>query len=265
MGIAHLDETTKRPIGGQCPPYKETTVDQALIEQIVSNVLAQLQPASVRPVVESPKSAQKVPTVEKSVTVEKPAVIELTASVITADLLEATARAGQPLKIGRRSILTPSARDWLHTKRIDWSRIDRLAAVGSSATKGAVRWQLIVQSVTPTVKALHDGLKRNSEGWKIELVGQPVEAATLAIGAINKAEHDGVAILSEYAEIIACRANRNERVRAAVISDRKQLDLTMQHLGANVVCINPSGRTFVELRNLLRDCAAKRPAAPTGW
>ena len=137
--------------------------------------------------------------------------------------------------------------------------------MGSSTTKGAARWQLILQTVTPTVKALHDGLKRQPEGWKIELVGQPVEAATLAIGAISKAEHDGVAILSEYAEIIACRANRNERVRAAVISDRKQLELTMQHLGVNVVCINPTGRTFVEMRNLLRDCVAKRPQVPAGW
>ena len=251
--------------GQECPSYETTTVDQALIEQIVSNVLAQLQPASVRPVTESPKSTLKTMAVEKLMTVEKPAVIELTASVITADLLEATARAGQPLKIGRRSILTPSARDWLHTKRMDWSRIDKLAVGGSSMTKGAARWQLIVQTVTPTVKALQDGLKRQPEGWKIELVGQPVEAVTLAIGAISKAKHDGVAILSEYAEIIACRANRNERVRAAVISDRKQLELTMQHLGVNVVCINPNGRTFIELRNLLRDCAAKRPQVPAEW
>ena len=243
----------------------DINVDQALIEQIVSNVLAQLQPASVRPVVELPKSAPKAIAVEQMKSVEKSAVVELTASVITADLLEANARAGQPLKIGRRSILTPSARDWLHTKRIDWSRIDKLATGGSSTTKGAARWQLIVQTVTPTVKALHDGLKRQPEGWKIELVGQPVEAVTLAMSSISKAEHDGVAILSEYAEIIACRANRNERVRAAVISDRKQLELTMQHLGVNVVCINPNGRTFIEMRNLLRDCAVKRPVVPAGW
>ena len=234
-------------------------MDQALIERIVSNVLAQLQAASVRPVVESPKSTPK------TMTIEKPAAIELTASIITADLLEETARIGQPLKIGRRSILTPSARDWLHTNRIDWSRIDKLAGDGSGATKGAARWQLIVQTVTPTVKALLDGLKRQSEGWKIELVGQAAEAATLAIGSISKAEHGGVAILSEYAEIIACRANRNDRVRAAVVSDRKQLELTMQHLGVNVVCINPKGRTFIEMRNLLRDCAAKKPVVPAEW
>ena len=245
-------------------PYEETTVDQALIERIVSNVLAQLQPASVRPVVESPKSTAKTTTVVKPV-VEKSVVIELTASVITASLLEETARVGQPLKIGRRSILTPSARDWLHSKRIDWSRVDKLAAGESATAKLAARWQLIVQTVTPTVKALHDGLKRQPDGWKIELVGQAIEAATLAIGSISKAEHEGVVILSEFAEIVACRANRNDRVRAAVISDRKQLELTMRHLGANVVCINPNGRTFIEMRNLLGDCAAKRPVAPVGW
>jgi ribose 5-phosphate isomerase RpiB len=127
------------------------------------------------------------------------------------------------------------------------------------------KWQVIVHTVTPTVQALYDGLKRQSEGWKVELVGQWTEAAKLAAAAVSTAERDGVVVLSEYAEVIACRSNRNERVRAAVISDRKQLELTRQHLGVNLVCINPHGRTFIELRNLLRDCAAAKPAAPAGW
>jgi hypothetical protein len=228
-------------------------VDQALIDQIVSNVLAQLQPAPVRPVIEEPKPQSK------------PSVIELTAPVITAEILSETVRVGIPLRIGRKSILTPSARDWLHTKKITWSRSEQFSVASDSAMKHVGRWQLIVQTITPNVRSLQDAIKRQPEGWKMELVGQPLEAATQAATVIGTAERDGVAVLSEYAEVIACRANRNERVRAAVISDRKQLELTRQHLGVNVVCINPNGRTFIELRNLLRDCAAMKPTAPTGW
>lgn len=231
-------------------------MDQALIEQIVSNVLAQLQPAPPRPVIEAPKPP-----------VVTPPVIELSAPIITADLLAESVRGASPLKIGRKSILTPSARDWLNSKKISWSRGDtgtEKSAGGAASTAGA-KWQVIVHTVTPNVRTLYDGFKRQSEGWKVELVGQAVEAATLAASAISTADRDGVVVVSEYAEIIACRTNRNSRVRAAVISDRKQLDLTRQHMGVNLVCINPTGRTFIELRNLLRDCAAMKPVPPTGW
>ena len=232
-------------------------MDQALIEQIVSNVLAQLQPAPARSVIEEPKPQPKV------------AVIELSSPIITADLLAESVREGMPLRIGRKSILTPSACDWLNSKKINWTRggfaADKPAVANESPTKSGHRWQLIVHTVTPTVQTLYDGMKRQSEGWKIELVGHAVEAATLATSAISTADRDGVTILSEFAEIIACRTNRNDRIRAAVISDRKQLELTRQHLGVNVVCINPNGRTFIELRNLLRDCAGMKPAVPAGW
>lgn len=233
--------------------------------------MAQLHQVSARPVIDPGRVApvtlyqSGVGSVAKPSGPEKVAPVELSSPVITAELLEKSVGVGQVLKIGRRSILTPSARDWLRTNRIDWSLGERVSGNGIGAAKGAARWQLIVQSVAPTVKSLSDGFKRNLDGWTMELVGQPAEAAILAIGTISKKEHDGVVILSEFAEIIACRANRNERVRAAVISDRRQLELTMTHLGVNVVCINPVGKTFVEMRNLLQDCSATKPVAPAGW
>lgn len=231
-------------------------MDQALIEQIVSNVLTQLQRAPIRTVVNEPKPEQK-PALS---------IVEITSPVITANMLAEAVRNGQPLRIGRKSILTPAARDWLNTKKIAWSRVDSTTpSVAGVVAKDRARWQLIVQTVTPTVRALHDSLKRNSEGLKIDLVGQALEAATVAASALTTAERDGVIVISEFAEVIACRANRSERVRAAVISDRKQLELTRQHLGVNLVGINPNGRTFIELRNLLRDCVAMSPTAPAGW
>ncbi len=228
-------------------------MDQPLIQQIVAKVLAELQPSPARVVV---SEAISQPTLSA---------IELNVPVITASLLEERVRGGSSVKIGRASILTPAAHDWLNAKKIAWNRGEKSAARSIAAGKGTPKWQLILQSITPTVKALQDGMKRRADGWCIELVGQPVEAASLATAAINTAERDGVAIVSEYAEIIACRANRNERVRAAVVSDRNQLELTRQHLGVNVLCINPAGRSFIELRNLLSDFSSGRPKVPAGW
>lgn len=261
-----------------------TMINQTLIDEIVTNVLAQLQPASVRPVqpavsrtpiVAAPAIAlasvsataplmaiPSVPAASSAIEV-KPAVAELLSAVITADMLESAVRPGQTLRIGRTSILTPSARDWLQSKRTTWSRQDKAAANGGGSSNRA-KWQIILQTVTPTVRALHEGLKRLSDGWKIELVGQPAEASSMATHLISTSECDGVVIFTEQAELVACRANRNERVRAAVMQSSKQWEQVIRTLSANVVCISPIGRTFVELRNLLRECGGQRPKAPAG-
>jgi hypothetical protein len=253
-------------------------VNQALVDEIVSGVLAKLQSASPRPVAPKPIPQATVPTqvapaaapanslVSTAPSIPAPpvasAVVELLGPIITADILEHSLKAGQSLRIGRSSILTPSARDWLQHKRTPWSRQDR----GESPSNGpAVKWQIILQTVTPTVRSLQDGLRRLADGWKIEIVGQPGEAAKMAIHTVNTAECDGVVIFTEQADLVACQANRNERVRAAVMQNSKQWEQVIRTLSANVVCISPIGRTFIELRNLLRDCAGTRPRPPAGF
>lgn len=232
-------------------------MDQAFIEQIVSKVLAQLQPVPARPEINDTRPEPA-----------KPTILELTAPIITADLLAGTVKPGQAVKFGRKSIVTPSARDWLNSTKTTWSRQSLHAESNKSIAGGnksqAARWQLMIQTVTPNVRALQDSLKRQPEGWQVELMGQPMEAVKLASAALSTAERDGIVVISDFAELVACLSNRNERIRAAVVADRKQLELTFQHLGANLVCVNPTGKTFMELRNLLRDCAAVVPRPPAG-
>lgn len=278
-------------------------MNQTLVDEIVANVLARLQPTSARTVnqavpVESthvaaatlspqivrasestahppqadstghgPNDKRNLPASDRSQVTQdsKPSSIELFVPIITADLLEKSVRPGQKLWIGRTSILTPSARDWLHSKQSSWSRIEKHGGTASTSMGIRSRWQIILQTVTPTVRALHDSLRRLSEAWTVEVVGQPREAVALATNQISTAECDGVVIFTEQAELIACQANRNDRVRAAVIQNAKQWDQVVRTLGANVVCVCPIGRTFMELRSLLRDVAGTRPMTPAGW
>ena len=251
-------------------------MNQALIDEIVTSVLAQLQPIAARPdkqvtkpipvapaqPVIAPKPAVASQRVAPPPAALNPTFTELMVPIITADVLEQSVRPGQPLRIGRNSILTPSARDWLNAKRMSWTRQDKS---GNAAAGPRGKWQIVLQTVTPTVRSLQDGLRRLADGWKIELVGQPLEAAVLATHLISTAECEGVVIFTEQAELIACKVNRHERVRAAVMQNGKQWEHVMRTLSANVVCISPVGRTFIELRNLLRDCAATRPRPPAGF
>lgn len=267
----------------------DRTVDQALLEQIVANVLAQLRPAAAPPRVvttvaaapdttlnsatapnstTAPKSTSGAPApaarpaAEASTVAASASAIELFQPVITAEVLAGAVRPGLPVKIGRRSVVTPSARDWLQSRKITWTRLPHAATAPVERAGG--RWQLVVQTALPTVRSLVESLNRQPERWTVELVGMITEAVPLVTRLIATAERDGVAVLSEFADVIACQVNRNSRVRAAVITDRRHLELTQRHLGVNVVCINPHGRTFIELRNLLQDCSRVLPVAPDG-
>ncbi len=280
-------------------------MNQSLVDEIVSGILARLQSAPARPVnpqVSASSDLEKGPiksvspppvtvtapltagaagwspvmtadvlpkmsavptgaTATVATTTTKINTVELLAPIITAELLNQSLKAGEMLRIGRGSILTPSARDWLNSKRTVWSRQDKMGPVSSIPRP---KWRMILQTMTPTVQALHESLRRLAEGWTIEIVGQPIEAARLAMSLVNTAECDGVVIFTEQAELVACQANRSERVRAAVMQNSKQWEQVLRSLGANVVCISPIGRSFIELRNLLKECAGNPPQPPPG-
>jgi hypothetical protein len=218
-------------------------MDQALIERIVANVLQQLQPAP----------APRTEVAVKSAAPTKPATeIELLLPVITADVLEDRVHSGQSVRIGQKSLLTPSAHDWLRTRRIVWKRAERFASVGG--TTGA-RWQLLVTTVTPAVRTLQDTARRDAPGWKQELLGTATEAADAATRLVCTADADRVLVISQAAEAVACRANRNAAVRGAVVWSVDHLRSVEAQLAPNVIVLNPTGKSFIELRNLWRACA----------
>ncbi|MFO0916999.1 MAG: hypothetical protein U0872_01630 [Planctomycetaceae bacterium] len=224
--------------------------DNHLIEQIVANVLAELQPApAVRAAVAPSSPPLPAPKSETQV-------VELDLPVITADLLAERVRPAQSVRIGRRSILTPSARDWLGSRKVSWSRVNGSATSGTALS---ARWQLILTTVTPAVSSLRQSLI----GWKTELLGTPREAADYGIRVICTGEADGVLTVCGAAETVACLANRNPKLRAAVLSSTAELSTLVKQLGPNLLAINPQGKSFVELRNLFRSVAGLgKPVEP---
>jgi len=221
-------------------------MDQALIERIVANVLQQLQPVA------APR-AEVAPSTE----------VLLDGPVITAELLADRVEAGQTLRIGPRAILTPTARDWLQQRKIRWKRSHRST---NGKEHAATRRQLLINTITPAIRTLRESLPRELPGWKHELLGTAAEVADIATRAINAAEAEIVVAISDAADVVACRANRNSRVRAAVVASPEHMRLLVEHLGPNVLVINPRGRSFVELRNLLRAMSElPAPQPPKNW
>jgi hypothetical protein len=228
--------------------------DSALIDRIVAGVLQQLRPAS-------PAAAPMAVPLVASVLPASTTDIELTLPVITAAVLEERVQPHQSVRLAAKSVLTPTARDWLKARRIKWSRAAQ--AITSVAAAGR---QLLVCTVTPSMSSLRHHVSRELKGWKYELLGPTTEAVEKAAAAIHTADAELVLIVAQAAEVVACRLNRHKRVRCVALTSADHLSSLGATLSPNVLAFNPVGRSFVEIRNVLRKVAAlPTPVPPQDW
>jgi hypothetical protein len=182
--------------------------------------------------------------------------------VITGDLLETRINGRHRLVIGPNTVLTPSARDFLRSREIEWSRADKS---DTQRPAGQV-WKAIVVQPTPAVEsALAEATRTAAVRWERELVATAPEAASMAVSVLCRVEAAGVVVFAEAAEAVACLANRNRRVRAAAINDLRHVESVRETLGANLFCVDPRGRSHFEVRNILKQATAATPCVPKCW
>ncbi len=229
-------------------------LDREFVQRIVSDVMAQI---ATRP-------ADVVSTTSvTSPGVSKPLSATFDDKVVTAELLEQKARGLKEIQIAASAVLTPSARDFLAHHDI---RFTRQTDSSNSETNGA-HWRAILVQSTPAVINALDDLKRTS-GIKVsqESAVDTSDAVERAASVLCRAEAHGVLVLADASQAIACLANRFKKVRAAVIDNAAMATTAKQQLSANLYCVSPSGKSFIELRNLLRQATRGGiPQPPAGW
>lgn len=224
-------------------------MDEALVEHIVRDVLRQYQ--SQAPAVRSAEGGGRK--------TEDGNVLRLEAHVVTHEILEAKLNGAKRIVVGKRTVLTPSAREFIKKNGVTCDRD------GQGTTKTVARWKLIVSSGGKAVESVANELQRSST-FERQIAGTASEAAETAVSIICRGEADGVVAVSNQPETIACRANRSTKVRAAVTANVQRLSEIQQSLGANLYCVDPTARSYFELRNLLRAIAATGvPRIPAGW
>jgi hypothetical protein len=229
-----------------------------MIERIVAGVLAQLQrPAAVAH--STPAHPDPSPPAQPS-----PAkTLEIQDDVVTGALLEERGIISGPVIFGRKTVLTPSALDFLNTRKLAWRRADRTNAVAE--TRG--QWLAIVTRSTPAVVAALDLVgKESAVDWTRELSGCHREAAQRAVSALCRGECHAAVIITGKPEAAVCRANRNPHVRGAAVVTVARIKSLKEQMGANLFAIDPTDRTPFELRKLLRElCSGDNPTAPSDW
>ena len=237
-------------------------LDSTAVDQIVANVLRQLSAAGGGAAKGSDKGQgtsakagrETAPLLslnpQPSTLNVPPSSISLTEKVITGDLLAEKAAGATQIVIPDKAILTPTAHDFLKVTKAQLIR-----ASAAEPKSGAVKsdsamssWKLITVTSTPAVARLSSEL---GAGWSREILGCPDDAASLAISAICRGESGGVVILSKQHFRAACRANRNDKVRAVPVTCPAEVKAAREQLRLNVIAIDPTGRSYFELKNTI--------------
>jgi hypothetical protein len=225
------------------------SLDSKTLERIVMEVVQQIltspSPSHV------PSNPALEPAKRNTETPARTAALSILDKVITGDLLKEKLQGQKSITVGPRAVLTPSAHDFLRSRGISWSR-EAAAATGSKPAGG--KWRVIVSAAGGSVKQVVEELEQKGLPLDCELVGLPAEAARQAVSLLCRAEAVGAVALVAEPALVACLANRNDRVRAAEVSDLRALTAVRQQLGANLLCLNPNGKSYFELRNLLQAC-----------
>lgn len=201
------------------------------IDRIVANVLTQI---STRTETVKPVEATQTPEPDK---------IEFSERVITAETLE-TVSPGATITVNERSIVTPAAKDLIRERKLIVSRSQSLM----NSSTGGERTSIAVVQYTDGLKRVLSELNSTNK----EMFGCPDDAASFAISELCRAGATNVLIFAQQTYRAACLANRNRKAKAVAIRDAGEVKLVRKQLRANVWCIDPSDRSFFELKNLMK-------------
>lgn len=230
-------------------------IDSHTIDRIVAGVLRQLGTGTG---VDGASGAVTAETRRRGGHAESVAV---TTNVVTADVLMGGLNGSARVVVAERAIVTPAAWDAAREHGIEIVRSStggfadgptgapRRSAAKRDELEGATSPLAIVISNTGAVERLWDDLKPT---WQREFLGCTDDAAALAISAVCRGESSVVVVLAEQTHRAACLANRNARLKAVAVRDAGDVRAIKLQLRANVWCIDPTGRSWFELRNLFR-------------
>lgn len=236
-----------RPLGGNGHTGL-MSIDQQTIEKIVTAAVEKhfaTGTVAARPV----DSAVAIP--------EKAQGVSLIEPVITADVLQQHVNGSRSFRIGKNSLLTPTAHDYIRTHGLTWSRAT------AATSNNVATWLALVVKSAPHVTGALDQLTAT---WRQELLSTAGEAARRAVSAISRAEADGVVIITDNPQAAACLGNRSPNIRAAAVTDANDLDAAIKAIGVNLVTIDPTRIGGFQLRQLLRRFSeAGRPQPPVNW
>jgi len=212
------------------------------VDLIVQRVMAQLGPGVVAASASPGSVGASSPILAAQVA--DPVVTD---RVITGALLVEKVNGSNQVRIAPEAILTPSARDFVKQRGI---RIIRETA--AARLSAVVRWQVIVTKANPNIAAALESLSQSGVAADVKLSALPAEAAAEASSALCRGEAAQVVVLTDQPELVACLANRNEKIRAAAAANVAAVNRVRVSMQANLIAIDPGSCNAHELKAVLK-------------
>jgi ribose 5-phosphate isomerase RpiB len=187
--------------------------------------------------------------------------------VVAAEELRRSLNGHRELVVPPGTILTPLALEELHTRGV---RIKRQEAVsrGETSPTAAPPWGYATDQAHPAVHSAIDAVRR--EGLPLQDLKPSPDAplcrrAQSIAECIGRNECRGGVFFCQDPGLVCCVANKVAGLRAVAVTTASQAARATLTLGANLVAVEMPGRTFFEIRQILRAlCRIPSPACPPG-
>jgi ribose 5-phosphate isomerase RpiB len=183
--------------------------------------------------------------------------------VLSGDDLRRSLNGHRQLVLAARAVITPLAAEQIRANGIRVSRRPAEAQPAPSA-----RWGYAQDRPHALVQSAIQALQREGVSLKeLKMQSQPSACrwARAVAECVAHGECPGGVVFCDDAGLLCCVANKVAGLRAAVANSVAQAARATLTLAANLLAVEMPGRTFFEVRQILRICcSAATPVCPAG-
>jgi hypothetical protein len=190
-------------------------------------------------------------------------VLRWTERVVASEDLRRALNGHRELLVSPGALLTPLAAEELRARGV---RVTRQPAESPAAPGKA--WAVAQDRPYPQVASAVQGLRRDGLAVK-ELAacpdGAPCSWSRALAECVGRAECAGGVVFCPDPSLVCCVANKVAGLRAVAVVTIAQVAKALLTLAPNLVAVEMPGRTFFEIRQILRIlCAPGGAACPDG-
>ncbi len=191
-------------------------------------------------------------------------VLRWSGRVVAADELRRSLNGHRELLVSPQVVITPLALEQLRERGVE---VRRQSEPAKPAAPLPV-WGFAQDRPHPTVASAVQALRREGLAWK-EMPcadgGPECRWARALAECVARGECKGGVVFCQDPGLVCCVANKVSGLRAAPVATVAQAGRAVLTLGPNLLAVEMPGRTFFEIRQILRVlCGSAAPACPPG-
>jgi hypothetical protein len=196
--------------------------------------------------------------------VDAHAALQWTGRVLAADDVRSRLNGHREVVLSPRTIVTPLAVDDLRSRGI---RVIRSDEPNAESRQPKAAWGYAQERPNPLVQSAVEAVRRDGIDLReLRASGESCSRWAKALAeCVARGECQGGVLFCQDPGLVCCVGNKLAGLRAVAVVNIAQTERAALTLGANLVAVEMPGRTFFELRQILRIvCRTASPAWPPG-